>query len=184
VNGHHLILGELRDYLTGTTLIDTHDERYRQQVARFLVERKRYSKRALTPRYEITVNACDQRAVLWIDLLVSDDDRFAMLIKYGPGSTVTRQRPALACARIVAAYQIPIVVVTNGEHAEILDGPSGKIIGQGLQEIPAVDELRKIAQRADWEPLSDRRRQMEERIVFAYEVDGACPCDTSICRLD
>ena len=42
MNGHHLILGKLSDYLTGDTLDDTHDERYRQKIARLLVDRKGY----------------------------------------------------------------------------------------------------------------------------------------------
>ena len=39
MNGHHLILGELTDYITGETLKDTHDERYRQQIARRLIDK-------------------------------------------------------------------------------------------------------------------------------------------------
>ena len=34
----HLVLGEMTDYLTGRPILDTHDERARQHVARFLVE--------------------------------------------------------------------------------------------------------------------------------------------------
>ena len=31
MGGHHLIMGELTDLVTGQTLPDTHDERYRQR---------------------------------------------------------------------------------------------------------------------------------------------------------
>lgn len=37
-NPHHLILGELTDYLTEETLADTHDERLRQKIVRHLVD--------------------------------------------------------------------------------------------------------------------------------------------------
>ncbi|MCK7466807.1 MAG: hypothetical protein MZU91_00755 [Desulfosudis oleivorans] len=40
--GHHLILGKLTDFLTGEILDDTLDERYRQKIARWLVEQKGY----------------------------------------------------------------------------------------------------------------------------------------------
>ena len=40
---HHLILGETVDYITGQTITDTHDERARQKIARFLVEEKGYA---------------------------------------------------------------------------------------------------------------------------------------------
>ena len=36
------------------------------------------------------------------------------LLTFGPGSIVSRERPALAVARLVAPYQVPVVVVTNG----------------------------------------------------------------------
>ncbi|MCK7503858.1 MAG: hypothetical protein MZV70_06955 [Desulfobacterales bacterium] len=42
MGGHHLILGKLTDFLTGEVLDDTLDERYRQKIARWLVEQKGY----------------------------------------------------------------------------------------------------------------------------------------------
>ncbi|MGR0480634.1 MAG: hypothetical protein ACTFAL_04315 [Candidatus Electronema sp. V4] len=39
-SGHQLVYGSLRDYLTGELLPDTDDERFRQQLARLLVEEK------------------------------------------------------------------------------------------------------------------------------------------------
>ena len=47
--GHHLILGELIDFITGETIQDTHDERYRQKLARLLVEHKGYVKKEIEP---------------------------------------------------------------------------------------------------------------------------------------
>ena len=44
MNSGHLILGELVDFITGETIQDTHDERYRQKLARFLIEKKDYTK--------------------------------------------------------------------------------------------------------------------------------------------
>ena len=42
MDGHHLILGELDDLITGESIKDTHDERYRQRIARLLVDEKGY----------------------------------------------------------------------------------------------------------------------------------------------
>ena len=61
MSGHHLILGELKDYLTGETLPDTLDERYRQQLARLLVESKGFLKSDLTPRVPLPVRAARNR---------------------------------------------------------------------------------------------------------------------------
>jgi hypothetical protein len=183
MNGHHLVLGELSDYITGETLPDTHDERYRQALARLLVEHKGYGKDAIKPRQPLIVRAGDCRAVIRIDYVVTFSGRLAMVIKYGPGSIVTRHRSALAVSRLLAPYQIPVAVATNGEDADVLEGASGRIIGQGLGQLPEKSVLKELMKNASLEPISAERAQMESRVAYAYEVDGSCPCDDTICRL-
>ncbi|MBW2182031.1 MAG: type I restriction enzyme HsdR N-terminal domain-containing protein, partial [Deltaproteobacteria bacterium] len=117
MNGHHLILGELVDYISGEIVKDTHDERYRQKIAQFLVEEKRYFKKEITPRFDLLIKADDNRAVIKVDFLITLKNKICMLIKYSPGSLVTRHRPSLAASRLVSPYQIPLVVVTNGKDA-------------------------------------------------------------------
>ena len=56
-----------------------------------------------------------------------------MIVKYAPGSLVTRHRPALAASRLIAPYQVPVVVVTNGKDTNILDGSTGKVTGYGFE---------------------------------------------------
>jgi hypothetical protein len=184
MNGHHLILGELTDFITGQTRPDTHDERYRQKLARLLVERKGYLRADIQPRCELVATSGEhKKALVTVDLKIALSGRAGMIIRYGPGSLVTRQRPALAAARLLEPYQIPLVVVTNGEDAQILAGDSGKVISQGLDSIPARTELKRITAEAAFESISAQRAEMEARILYAYEVDGACPCDDSVCRL-
>jgi len=183
MDGHHLILGKLSDYLTGNTLDDTHDERYRQKIAHLLIDRKGYRKGDIKARSDLLVQAGEKKAIIKIDFVIFIAGKACMLIRYGPGSLVTRRRPALAAARLIAPYQIPVVVVTNGEDAEILDGPSGKVTGCGLDGIPGRLELARHTEDITWEPIVSERAQLESRIVYAFEVDGSCPCDDSICRL-
>ena len=183
MDGHHLILGKLSDYLTGDTLDDTHDERYRQKIAHLLVDRKGYHKSDIRVRSDLLVQAGEKKAIINIDFVISLIEKICMLIKYGPGSLVTRRRPALAAARLLAPYQIPMVVVTNGEDAEILAGSSGKVTGHGLDSIPAKKELAQYIKGIIWEPILSERAEMESRIIYAFEVDGSCPCDDSICHL-
>ena len=114
-------MGQLSDFITGRTLNDTHDERYRQKIARLLVERKGYLKNDIETRKDLLVEAGDKRAIVKIDFLINLSGRTCMIIKYGPGSLITRRRPALAAARLLAPYQIPVAVVTNGEDAEVLE---------------------------------------------------------------
>jgi hypothetical protein len=183
MSGHHLILGKLSDVLTGETLDDTLDERYRQKIARLLVEGKGYQPQDIEPRRELMLQADSRRAVIRIDFVVRIHGKSAMVIRFGPGSLVSRERPALAVSRLVEAYQVPVAVVTNGEDAEILEGETGKVVGRGLDAVPARAELAERVRRYNFPDISRERAAMESRIAYCYEVDGACPCDDTICRL-
>jgi hypothetical protein len=183
MKGHHLILGQLTDCISGRILDDTLDERHRQQIGRLLVDQKGYPKAEITSRHEVEVRTPDKCARLLVTYMVKLADRIAMLIQYGPGSLVTRHRPALAMARLVAAYQIPVVVVTNGEAADILAGDSGTVFAKGLENIPSRDHLLERIQGLTWPAVAPERAIMEARILMAYEVDDRCPCDDSVCTL-
>jgi len=181
--GHHLILGERTDFITGETIIDTHDERYRQKIARLLINHKGYQKNDIKPRNNLLVQAGENRAIIKIDFLINLSGKVCMIIKFGPGSIVTRRRPLLAASRISAPYQIPIAVVTNGENAEILEGATGRIISQGLDTIPGKEQLAEMIVAYHFKPIPAERVEMESRILYCYEVDGSCPCDDNVCIL-
>ena len=74
MTGHHLILGEQIDFITGETIPDTHDERYRQKIARLLVNQKRYQKYDIKLRQDLPVQAGENRAVIKIDFLIKSLD--------------------------------------------------------------------------------------------------------------
>jgi len=183
MGGHHLILGELEDYLTGEVLADTHDERYRQKIARFLVEQKGYCRADIAPRKPLVVAAGTRKGRLTVDFTIAVDGRTAMVIKYAPGSLVTRYRPTLAISRLVAPYRVPVVVVTNGESADILDGTSGELTATGFDRIPSKEMLTQQLDGMNFESVPENRREMEARIVYAFEIEGSCPCDDSTCRI-
>lgn len=183
MGGHHLILGRTTDFLSGQKIEDTHDERYRQAIAKRLVRRLGYRKQEIMARYPLRVDTGSQRAIVPIDFLIQIDARTLLLVKYGPGSIVTRHRPTLAAARLVCDYQVPRVVVTNGEQSDLLDGASGKVIAQGLDHLPDRPALTRLSETWTLEKISAQRARIEARILYAYEVDGCCPCDDTICRL-
>ena len=183
MNGHHLILGECRDYLSGKTLADTHDERYRQSLAKLLVEKRGYQKADLLARQELKVAAGEKCALIRIDLSVVIENRMAMIIRYGPGSVVTRHRPSIAASRLLSPYQIPVVVVTNGEDADILDGDTGQVMARGLDSIPSRQALLARVRNLEFKLITDESIEREQRILYAYDVDDSCPCDDTVCRL-
>jgi len=184
MKGHHLILGDLTDFLTGETLQDTHDEQQKQKLARLLVEQKGYSKEEISPRCDLFIRTSEHKALVKVDFKITLDDRVGMIIKYGPGSLVTRQRLALAASRLLTSHMVPIVVVSNGEDADIMDGVSGKVIASGLDSVPSKTELAAHAEGFSFDPISEKRAKMESLIVYAFEIDGSCPCDDTVCRLE
>lgn len=184
MEGHHLILGELTDFLTGEILEDTLDERYRQKIARFLVEKRGFRGADIRPRQMLEVRAGSLAGRVPADFLVAAAGRIAMVVKFGPGSLTTRHRPVVAIARLIAPAPVPVAVATNGEDADVLDVVTGKVRGSGWDAVPNRETLARIAESADAAPLSSKRREMEARIVHAYEIDGACPCDTTVCRIN
>ena len=175
MNSGHLILGELVDFITGETIEDTHDERSRQKLARLLVEKKGYNKNEIKSRCELSVSAGANEAIVKIDFLITLSDKICMIIKYSPGSLVTRHRPVLAASRLVVPYQIPIVVITNGEDADVLDGYTNEVISSGFESIPDRQQLVKLVADIQFEHISSRRAEMESRIIYAFEIDGSCP---------
>ena len=183
MSGHHLVRGVINDLISGESVADTDDERYRQKLARLLLEQKGYDRSQIKPRFPLKCQADENRAIVPIDFVLTFDDRVAMIVKYGPGSLTTRHRSALAASRLVSGCKVPIVVVTNGEDAEILDGSSGKVLRRGLASVPTGEELTDIVSRFKFERLSPQQTEMESRIVYCYEVDGSCPCDDTVCRL-
>ena len=183
MNGHHLILGELTDFITGDTLKDTHDERYRQKIALLLTGQLGYLKADIEPRRALVTRADSKKAVLKIDFTITLEGKTCMVLKYGPGSLVTRRRSVLAVSRLIAPYQVPVAVITNGQDAEIINGTSGEVTASGLESIPSKANLTKMAAGETFAPISDQQAEMESRILYCYEVDDRCECDDDICRL-
>lgn len=184
MNDHHLVLGTLNDFLTGAEIPDTLDERFRQNIARLLVNQKEYQPSDIVQDYKLTVETVGKKAVLKIDFIITIGKANLMVIKYGPGSLITRHRPALAASRLIGPHQIPWVVVTNGEDADILDGKTGEILAKGLDKIPARDELIERSAQTPREEICAKRSVLEARILYAFDVDGSCPCDTDICKIE
>ena len=181
IPSHHYIYGTCTDYITGESIVDTDDERCRQELARLLVEEKGYNKGELEPRLSIETLYGGQYVVSTIDITVTLANRRFMILRFAAGSITTRERSAIAAARILdPAHQIPLAVVTNGRDAVLLDTYSGKIIKQGLDAIPAKKEATQMLQSLDFKPFADEERiDRERRILNAYDIEICCvggPC--------
>jgi hypothetical protein len=181
IPSHHFIYGLLEDYVTGEQIVDTDDERYRQKMARFLVEEKGYAKDDLLLRLKLETLFAGNFVVSTIDLTVLINGKKFFILRYGPGSMVTRERAAVAAARVLdKEYQIPFAVVTNGEDLEFIEVASGKVLGTGFGALPGKQEgLRQIPALSFPAPPAEAQRQRELRILNAYDREVCCaggPC--------
>ena len=181
MSGHHLILGQAVDFLTGQTVADTHDERIRQRIARFLVQAKGYRKSDIAVGCEIPLAVDGKSAVSRVDFIVRVDGKPFMVVIYGPGSLVTRQRQALAAARLVDGAMVPRAIVTNGQDADILDTRSGKVIARGLAAIASREKARVQAKAVAVERISAKRREKEQRLLYVLDVLTRKECDEFVC---
>jgi len=180
IPSHHFIYGTCSDYVTGEVIVDTDDERYRQKLARFFVEEKSYQKTDLEPRLKIETLFSSNFVVSTIDLVVSLEQKRLFVVRYGPGSLVTRERPALAAARVIEhGYVIPYTIVTNGEDAELLDSSSGQVLATGMGGIPDRDASLVLLTKASFGALPVGQREKELRILNAFDKEVCCvggPC--------
>jgi len=176
-----MIYGTLSDFLTGKSIVDTDDERYRQKIARFMVTEKGYNKNELIPRLKIETLFNRNFVTSTIDLVIVLAAQRLIVLRYGPGSLVTRERPAIAAARVlIQEYQIPYAVVTNGEDAEFLETAHGKVLARGLQGIPTREEAISLLTDCSFAPPpSEEKRERELRILNAFDQEVCCaggPC--------
>ncbi len=178
---HHLIYGTMADYLTGGSIVDTDDERYRQKIARFMVKEKGYAKEELIPRLRLETLFNKNFVTSTIDLTVRLLDRYFMVVRYGPGSLVSRERPAIAAARVlIPDYQIPYAVVTNGEDAEFMAVNSAKILARGMDKIPSREQALDLLKTTVFlPPPTAKRREQQLRILNIFDQEICCtggPC--------
>ncbi len=180
IPSHHMIYGYCTDYISGDKLVDTDDERYRQALARAMVEEKGWAKEDIEMRLGIETLFNKQFVASKITMVMSLEGKRCLVIRYAPGSLVTRERSALAAARVLDEnYQIPLAVVTNGRDAELLDTYSGEVLGLGMDAIPSKDEARHMFARLRFEPCEASKRERELRVLNAFDVEICCagaPC--------
>ncbi|MCI5144234.1 MAG: hypothetical protein D3923_01605 [Candidatus Electrothrix sp. AR3] len=173
---HHLVYGTLQDYLTGVELPDTDDERFRQDLARMMVEEKGFSQEELEPRLLIDTlfNQIFVRSI--IDLTVSINGTQLFVLRYGPGSIVTREKSALAAARVLSKeYCIPLAVVTNSRDAELMETKNGKVLATGMEAIPNRKQAEELLKKYPCRPPLDvAARERNLRVLNVFDLEACC----------
>ncbi len=176
IHSHHLIYGTLSDYLTGEELTDTDDERLRQQLSRLMVDEKGYKKEELTPRLYIDTLFSRHFVRSTIDITVTLSGKQFMIVRYGPGSLVSRERAAIAAARVLnPAYCIPLAIVTNCRDAELIDTITGKVLETSIEAIPKRLDAESLLPTLAFPPRPEEHRlERELRILNAFDIERCC----------
>ena len=159
----------LIDYITGKEIPNIGAEENRQQVERFLVEKKGYDKGDIEVDADLRFSLQDEEVESNVDLVVSVSGKRFMVLRCVPGSLVSRQREALAGARLLDDYQIPVTVVTDGKDAALLDTITGTVLGQGMNAIPSKEEAVRQIKSMALQPFPQEKLEREKIIFRSYD---------------
>lgn len=142
----------------------------REGMERFLLDNKGYPPDEVEKEVEFAFVVGSEKCRSKADFIIKISDRRLMLVKCYIGALVSRERQAVACARVMDSYQVPFAVVTDGNNAEILDTLTGKVIGEGLEKIPSKAELEAKLEGIKFKGLAPDRAEKEKRILLAFDV--------------
>lgn len=120
--------------------------------------------------FDVTIGTKSARSKAHI--VVNINGKRLIAVKCSADSVVSRERHALACARLLESYQIPLAVITDGMDAVVLDTVTGETIGEGLESIPSRQGLEVLAEQIEFKELQPKRVDKEKRIVCAFDAIG------------
>jgi len=146
----------------------------RKMIGYLLLEKKGYRKEDVQRDVVFEVKLGREVAHSSVDFLVSIDGRKAMVIKCSSGSLSSRERQAIAAARLLDSPPVPIAVVADPATAEVLNVISGKVIGEGFGAIPIKEELPRLLSSLGVKALSSDRIEKEKRILLAFDAIKCC----------
>jgi len=157
------------DFITGKPLPNAGAEANRQAVERLLVDVKGFEKEQIEVDAPIVLIMGSERYQSTVDLVVRVHGIPFMIIKCAPGALVSREREAIAAARLMQDYQIPLAVASDGKNAIVWDTVSGKCLGEGLNAIPTRVRALAIFDVAALVPLDETRRSRQQLIFKSYD---------------
>ncbi len=139
-----------------------------------LLEKKGYRKDDVLKGAAFEVKLGEETVWSSVDFVVSTDGRKAMIIKCAAGSLDSRQRQAVAAARVIFTPPVPIAVVADPGTAMVLDVTTGKVLGEGFGAIPGRDQMLRMLSGIEGKPLSPERIEKEKRILLAFDAIQCC----------
>jgi hypothetical protein len=141
-------------------------------VEKFLREAKGYSGGDIEIDREFDVTTGDEPERSKTDIVIALSGKRLVSITCSPDALVSRERQALACARLLDSYQIPFAVITDGTDAVVLDTLTGDVIGEGMDAIPSKEKLEEFAGTIEFKELPPEKVKKEKMIARAFDAIG------------
>lgn len=172
-----VVQGEfIKDCLTGEMLPDIGAERNRQQILRFLTERKGFSRDSIIPRYPLELRIGEDIYSSSIDIVVTSAQRPMLAIRCVAGSVASAEREIIAAARIACEGQIPLALATDGDEALLFNALTGKLMSRGLDSIPSMEDLAILADTLPPRILDQDRLDRMKVIFRTYDMENVNRC--------
>ena len=148
-----------------------------RSVIEYLLKEKDYSQDDIRPNKAFKVELPGASFEAVADVAISVKDKFIMIIKCVANSMASWERYAAAFGRVAAPYQIPYAVVTDGEHATVIDIIERKSVEGKLDTIPSKSEALQISEMKAFIQYPKERAEREKRIIHAFNT---ITCSTTI----
>lgn len=148
--------------------------RARAIVEYLLLEKKGYDRKEIKKKIFFDVVLGQEKLQSSVDFVVTVEGLNAMIIKCFAGSLVSRERQAVAAARVFATPCVPLAVVADPETAEVLDAATGEVIGEGFGAIPLRSQIMDLLRQMGPKEFSSERIEKEKRILLAFDAIACC----------
>jgi hypothetical protein len=146
----------------------------RKMIYFLLKEKKGYQPEDIEKKVLFEVKLGEETVYSSVDFVVSVSGRRLMIIKCSAGSLSSRERQAVAAARLLGSAPVPLAVVADPVNAEVLDVATGKVIGEGFGAIPVREQLVQMVSERPPIQFSPERLEKEKRILLAFDAIRCC----------
>jgi hypothetical protein len=142
-----------------------------KKTAEFLlIEKKGYRRDEVRKDVVFDVVLDNETVCSSVDFLIEIEGQKAMVVKCSSGSLSSRERQAIAAARLLDSPPVAIAVVADPVNAEVLDTATGEVIGEGFGAIPVREQLIGLLSGKARVSLSPQRIEKEKRILLAFDA--------------
>jgi len=141
----------------------------KQKVFEFLIKEKQFKPEEIETDPEFRITLSDSEITVHTDFVVNLSSASFILILCRATAIESWERYIISFAKVIKDYQIPYAVVTDGENAQIIDIPAGRLIGKSLSELFNRQEVLNKMKDFKKIPCPANRLEKEKRILYAFE---------------